>query len=179
MIDNMSLAATFLGAGIGAFFPGPLPINLEGALYCSSALPHTFFLSIACALVTEFWSLIALRFAQGVTCAGLTVIPAAIVRDHVGGDRMARLMSLIMMVFLIVPIIAPAVGQIILMVADWRAIFSAMALAGLVVGFWVWLRLPETLTEDAQQNIDLTTIIANMKEAVTKRSRSAMFWAAL
>ena len=55
------------------------------------------------------------------------------------------------------------------MVADWRAIFSAMALAGLVVGFWV-CSLPETLTEDAQQNIDLTTIIANMKEAVTKES---------
>ena len=163
------ISSYFLGAGIGAFFPGAFADKFGRRPILFVSLASYIFLSIACALVTEFWSLIALRFAQGVTCAGLTVIPAAIVRDHVGGDRMARLMSLIMMVFLIVPIIAPAVGQIILMVADWRAIFSAMALAGLVVGFWVWLRLPETLTEDAQQNIDFTTIIANMKEAVTKR----------
>lgn len=82
---------------------------------------------------------------------------------------MARLMSLIMMVFLVVPIIAPAIGQLILMVADWRAIFVAMAVMGFGVGLWVWVRLPETLTEANEQDIKPITILRNMKEALAKR----------
>jgi len=82
---------------------------------------------------------------------------------------MARLMSLIMMVFLVVPIVAPAIGQLILMVADWRVIFVAMAVMGLGVALWVWLRLPETLTEANEQDIKPITILRNMKEALAKR----------
>jgi len=91
------------------------------------------------------------------------------VRDHVGGDRMARMMSLIMMIFLLVPIIAPAIGQGIMMVFGWRAIFGAMALMGLLVGTWVWFRLPETLSADNKQEIDPVTILRNMGTALTTR----------
>lgn len=163
------ISSYFLGAGLGAFFPGAFADKFGRRPVLFVALASYITLALACAAVTDFWWLIGLRFIQGVACAGLSVVPAAIVRDHVGGDRMARLMSLIMMVFLIVPIIAPAIGQLILMVADWRAIFVGMAVMGLAVGLWVWLRLPETLTEANEQDIRPITILRNMKEALAKR----------
>ena len=163
------ISSYFLGAGIGAFFPGAFADKFGRRPVLFVGLASYIVLSLACALVTDFWWLIALRLAQGLACAGLSVVPAAIVRDHVGGDRMARLMSLIMMVFLIVPIIAPAIGQLILMVFDWRAIFVGMAIMGLAVGLWVWVRLPETLTEANEQDIRPVTILRNMSEAVLKR----------
>ncbi|RGP42212.1 Multidrug resistance protein [Altererythrobacter insulae] len=163
------ISSYFLGAGIGAFFPGAFADKFGRRPVLFVGLASYIVLSLACALVTDFWWLIGLRLAQGLACAGLSVVPAAIVRDHVGGDRMARLMSLIMMVFLIVPIIAPAIGQLILMVLDWRAIFVAMAVMGLAVGLWVWVRLPETLTEANEQDIRPVTILRNMSEAVLKR----------
>ncbi len=163
------ISSYFLGAGLGAFFPGAFADKFGRRPVLFVGLASYILLSLACALVTSFDWLIALRFIQGLSCAGLSVVPAAIVRDHVGGDRMARLMSLIMMIFLIVPIIAPAIGQLILMVADWRAIFGAMAIAGGAVAVWVWLRLPETLTEANTQDIRPITILRNMKEALSLR----------
>ncbi|WP_379545648.1 multidrug effflux MFS transporter [Qipengyuania sp. DSG2-2] len=163
------ISSYFLGAGLGAFFPGAFADKFGRRPVLFVGLASYVLLSLACALVTRFDVLIALRFVQGIACAGLSVVPAAIVRDHVGGDRMARLMSLIMMIFLIVPIIAPAIGQLILMVADWRAIFGAMAIAGGAVAVWVWLRLPETLTEANTQDIRPITILRNMKEALSLR----------
>ncbi len=163
------ISSYFLGAGLGAFFPGAFADKFGRRPVLFVGLASYVLLSLACALVTSFDWLIALRFIQGLSCAGLSVVPAAIVRDHVGGDRMARLMSLIMMIFLIVPIIAPAIGQLILMVADWRAIFGAMAVVGSAVAVWVWLRLPETLTEANTQDIRPMTILRNMKEALSLR----------
>ncbi len=163
------ISSYFLGAGLGAFFPGAFADKFGRRPVLFVGLASYILLSLACAIVTDFWWLIGLRLIQGISCAGLSVVPAAIVRDHVGGDRMARLMSLIMMVFLVVPIVAPAIGQLILMVADWRVIFVAMAVMGLCVGLWVWLRLPETLTEANEQDIKPITILRNMKEALAKR----------
>jgi DHA1 family bicyclomycin/chloramphenicol resistance-like MFS transporter len=163
------ISAYFLGAGLGAFFPGAFADKFGRRPVLFIALGSYIILSVACAVTTNFWWLIGLRLVQGIACAGLSVVPAAIVRDHVGGDRMARLMSLIMMVFLVVPIIAPAIGQVILLVGDWRLIFVAMAVMGAGVSVWVWVRLPETLTEANEQDIKPITILRNMREALAKR----------
>ena len=167
---QLVIGAYFLGSGIGAFFPGAFADRFGRRPILFLGLLSYILLSLACALVTSFETIVALRFIQGMTCAGLSVVPAAIVRDHVGGDRMARLMSLIMMIFLLVPIVAPAIGQGIMMVAGWRAIFGAMAVMGLAVGAWVWLRLPETLAADNKQEIDPATILRNMWTALSTRS---------
>ena len=167
---QLVIGAYFLGSGIGAFFPGAFADRFGRRPILALGLVSYIVLSLACAIVTDFNTIVALRALQGLTCAGLSVVPAAIVRDHVGGDRMARMMSLIMMIFLLVPIVAPAIGQGIMMVAGWRAIFGAMAVMGLVVGVWVWLRLPETLAEDNKQEIDPATILRNMWTALSTRS---------
>lgn len=166
---QLVIGAYFLGAGAGAFFPGAFADRFGRRPILFLGLASYIVLSLACALANDFWLLVGLRVVQGVTCAGLSVVPAAIVRDHVGGDRMARMMSLIMMIFLLVPILAPAVGQGIMMVAGWRAIFGAMAVMGLGVSLWVWWRLPETLQDEHRQEIDPMTILRNMGTALTTR----------
>lgn len=163
------ISSYFLGAGIGALFPGVLADRFGRRPILAIALASYIALSLACAFAKSFDQIITLRFVQGLSCAGLSVIPAAIVRDKVGGDRMARLMSLIMMIFLIVPIIAPAIGQLILMLAGWEAIFISMGIMGVVVSGWMWLRLPETLTDENVQKIDLGTISRNMANALFNR----------
>ena len=94
----------FLGAGIGALFPGALAdrFGRRPILFISLATYIGF--SLACMFVPDFQSLLVMRFTQGLCTAGLSVLPAAIVRDRVGGDQMAKLMSLIMMTFLVVPL---------------------------------------------------------------------------
>lgn len=167
---QLVIGGYFLGAGIGAFFPGAFADRFGRRPVLALGLASYIVLSLACALATNFWVLVGLRVLQGITCAGLSVVPAAIVRDRVGGDRMAKMMSLIMMIFLLVPIIAPAVGQGILMVAGWRAIFGAMAVVGALVSVWVWWRLPETLAPENVQDIDPKTILRNMGRSLTERS---------
>ncbi|NMW32215.1 multidrug effflux MFS transporter [Altererythrobacter sp. RZ02] len=166
---QMVIGAYFLGAGIGAFFPGAFADKFGRRPVLFFGLTCYFVLSVACALATDFWTLIGFRLAQGLGAASLSVVPAAIVRDKVGGDRMARMMSLIMMIFLVVPIIAPGIGQLILLVASWRWIFGAMAVMSLIVGGWVWLRLPESLAPENAQDINVRTILVNMGTALTRR----------
>lgn len=166
---QLVISSYFLGAGIGAFFPGAFADRFGRRPVLAVGLIAYIVLSLGCALVSDFWVLVAMRVVQGICCAGLSVVPAAIVRDHVGGDRMARLMSLIMMIFLLVPILAPAIGQGIMMLAGWRAIFGAMAVMGVIVGAWVWVRLPESLAPENVQDIDPPTILRNMGKALSVR----------
>jgi len=163
------IGAYFLGSGIGAFFPGAFADKFGRRPVLALGLVVYVVFSIACALVTSFEWLVGLRLVQGLWCAGLSVVPAAIVRDRVGGDRMARLMSLIMMIFLAVPLVAPAIGQVILNFVGWRWIFGAMAIMGTVVGIWVWARLPESLAPENQQDIEPRTILRNMGTALMRR----------
>ncbi|VVT09481.1 multidrug effflux MFS transporter [Erythrobacter sp. EC-HK427] len=163
------IGAYFLGGGIGAFFPGAFADRFGRRPVLALAIISYVVLSLACSLVTDYTLLLAFRLLQGVLCAGLTVVPAAIVRDQVGGDKMARLMSLIMMIFLVVPLLAPAIGQAIMHFLGWRAIFGVMAIMGTVVGLWAWARLPETLNEDNVQDVRVGTILRNMGQALWAR----------
>lgn len=158
-----------LAAAIGALLPGALADRfgrrkvLFGALGCYAVL------AVVCALATSFEMLLAARALQALTSAGLSVLPSAIVRDRFSGDRMARVLSTIILVFMAVPMIAPSFGQAILLVADWRWIFGGTAVLSLLVTLWVWLRLPETLDPANRQDIHLATIAGNMVSGLTER----------
>jgi MFS transporter, DHA1 family, multidrug resistance protein len=100
--------------------------------------------AVSCGLATSFETLLAGRCLHGIAAASMTVVRSA-VRDQYSGRRMARVMSLMFMVFLTVPILAPSLGQLVLSAASWRYIFITCGLYGTLVWVWACVRLPETL----------------------------------
>ena len=164
------VGAYLLAAGIGTLVPGAFADRYGRRPVLFVALFLYITLSIACALASTFDMLVVLRAAQGFFAAGIIALPPAIIRDRVGGDKMARMMSLIFVIFLLVPAVAPSIGQgVLVLMGDWRWIFASMALAGVVMSAWVYFRLPETLHEEDRQEIRIGPIARNMKSAVTLR----------
>ncbi|MEC7741061.1 MAG: multidrug effflux MFS transporter [Pseudomonadota bacterium] len=160
-----------LAGGIGTLIPGAFADRYGRRPVLFTALGFYIAFSLACALVTSFTQLIVLRALQGFFAAGIIALPPAIIRDRVGGDKMARMMSLIFVIFLLVPAVAPSIGQgVLLVMGDWRWIFVSMAVLGVAMTLWVHFRLPETLHEEDKQPIRVGVIARNMRSAVTLRS---------
>jgi DHA1 family bicyclomycin/chloramphenicol resistance-like MFS transporter len=159
-----------LTAGIGALAPGALADRFGRRPILLGSIAVYIVLSIASAMAPTYHALIAVRAAQGFFAAGIVALPPAIIRDRVGGDKMAKMMSLIFVIFLMVPAVAPTIGEGILQLGNWRAIFGFMAVLGVAVGAWVHFRLPESLSEENRQPIHLGTIAANMARALSTPS---------
>ncbi|WP_245806036.1 multidrug effflux MFS transporter [Erythrobacter donghaensis] len=155
-----------LAGGLGSLVPGALADRFGRRPILLGAVAVYILLSALCALAPSYDALIAIRGVQGFFAAGIVALPPAIIRDRVGGDKMARMMSLIFVIFLMVPAVAPTIGQGILEFGNWRAIFGAMAVLGVVMGLWVHIRLPESLTEANRQPILPRTIARNMTRAL-------------
>ncbi len=163
--------AYLIGIGGAQFFYGSIsdvlgrrPILFAGlAIYAAGSLLALF--------TRDFDVLIVARLIQGTGAAAGRVLAIAIVRDRFEGRDMARIMSLSMMVFLTVPIIAPALGSLILLFGSWHLIFVAMLLLALALFVWFGVRMPETLHPEYRIPFSLRSIgKAAMLTLTTRRS---------
>jgi len=161
-----------LASGFGALLPGSLADRYGRRPVLFTCLGLYAFISLACALAPSFNALLAARFAQGFFTAGLAVLPAAIIRDRFEGDGMAKLLSLIFLVFMIVPVLAPTLGHIVLQFAPWQYVFGLLAVMSGIVFTWAYKRLPETLAIEDRQPIDARSVMANLP--LTFRTRVAI-----
>lgn len=160
-----------LATGFGSLVPGLFADHFGRRPVLLVALAVYILTSLACALSPSFGVLLALRVLQGFGTAALMVLPAAIIRDRFEGDQMARLTSMIFIVFMVVPVLAPSLGQAVLLVKnDWHWIFVALAAYCSLVAVWTWLRLPETLHPEYCQPIDPRTVVHNLPLTLTTRS---------
>ena len=158
-----------LGFGVGQLVWGPLadrfgrkPVLAVGvALYAAFAL--------LCGVAASFPLLIAGRVAMGASAAVTRVLVVAMVRDLFEGEAMARVMSLVFMTFMLVPVLAPNVGQLILLLAPWRAIFLVLAGYGVVMWLWSFARLPETLHPEYRRALDPGDIGRAVREVSSDR----------
>lgn len=166
---QMVVAVFLLSTGFGSLLPGSIADRFGRRPVLLVSLGFYAVLSALVALVQDFQLLLVLRCLTGLIGASLMVVPMAIIRDRYEGDRMARLMSLVSAVFITVPVIAPSLGQAVLLFAGWRWIFIALAILGILAAFWVSLRLPETLEPDHRQGVNLTIIARNMLQAISTR----------
>ena len=167
---QMIVGAFLLGLGLGSLVPGAFADRFGRKPVLMFCIITYVLLTAASALTTSMDALIIIRLIQGLVSSGMSVLPQAIIRDKFEGDRMARLQSMIGMIFMIVPMIAPSIGQAIMHVAGWRWIFGVMGIYGLLIMAWVWWRLPETLHPDFRQPIRIGAIARNMGETLTNRA---------
>ena len=166
---QMVLSIFLVGFGLGQFVMGPLsdrfgrrPILLGGmVVYCAASL-----LAIA---APSFETLLLARALQGVATSATRVIATSIVRDCYAGRRMASVMSLTMMIFIAVPVVSPAFGQAVLLMAQWRGIFIVLMLYGVVTLVWSAMRMPETLAVANRRSLAVRDILDAFRQTITNR----------
>jgi DHA1 family bicyclomycin/chloramphenicol resistance-like MFS transporter len=126
--------------------------------------------AIAAAFAPNFETLLALRFLQGVGAASTRVIAVSIVRDRFGGRAMAEIMSLIFMIFMVIPVIAPSLGQVLMFFGNWHLIFIAMGVLAAFIGLWAYLRLPETQHPEDRRPFTFAAIGQAFAAVLTNRT---------
>ena len=163
------ITAYLLGMGCAQLVFGPLSDRFGRKLPLLGGLGLYALCALAIVFIPSFTGLLALRFIQGIGAAATRVITISIVRDVYGGRMMAEVMSLVLMVFMIVPVIAPSVGQLIMIFAEWHMIFVVICLFALLVASLVMLRLPETLSPEHRRPFTVTSILAGFRIVLTNR----------
>jgi MFS transporter, DHA1 family, multidrug resistance protein len=138
------VTAYMTGLGVGQLFWGLLSDRFGRRPILFGGLTLYVIAALLCSLTGGFHALLAWRFVHGLAAACVTVT-RSVVRDLYSGRQMARVMSLTFVVFLTVPVLAPSLGQLILLAAPWRYIFVVFAVFAALVASWGYFRLPETL----------------------------------
>jgi DHA1 family bicyclomycin/chloramphenicol resistance-like MFS transporter len=166
---QLVISAFLLGFGGAQLIYGPLSdrIGRKAILLVSLAFYAAF--ALLAGLAASFELLLGARMLQGIAAAGTRVLVVSIVRDRFRGSGMARVMSLVSIVFMIVPMLAPSFGQAVLAVASWRFIFIGLTVYSLAVLFWALIRLPETLPPERRRALSLTKIREAVSTTLTTR----------
>lgn len=163
------ITAFVLGFGLAQPIHGPLSDRFGRRPVLIGSMIVYVVANLIATASGSFSLMLAARFVGGLAIASTRVVAVAMVRDLHSGRAMARVMSLIFMVFMAVPVIAPALGQGILLLGSWRLIFGVIAGASLLVLIWFALRMPETLPPEKRQPLDLRTIAGNWRITLTDR----------
>ena len=166
---QLVITSFVFGMGLGTLFVGPLsdaygrkPVIYAGAgLYALTAL--------ACYFANSLDTLLIARVLQGMSVAAARVVSMAIMRDLFKGREMAKIMSFVMMVFIMVPAVAPLMGQGIIALAGWQSIFLVYILIVAVIMVWFGLRQHETLAVEHRRPLDFRVLVAATRELFTHR----------
>jgi DHA1 family bicyclomycin/chloramphenicol resistance-like MFS transporter len=158
--NRRQLVITFylLGFGIAQLVYGPISdrVGRRPVLVVTMGFYAAF--ALLCGIVSSFEWLLVARALQGVAAAGTRVLVVSVVRDRFEGGAMARVMSLVFIIFMIIPVLAPSFGQAVLAFASWRYIFIGLAVYGAVVLLWSLLRLPETLAPENRRPLSFASV---------------------
>lgn len=168
--ERQFIVSSYLfGFGFAQLLYGPISDRFGRRMPMIFGLALYIICALAIVAIPSFGGLLALRFIQGAGAASTRVITVSIVRDVFGGRAMAEVMSLIMMVFMIVPIIAPGTGQLIMLGGDWHLIFLFIAVMGMAILAWMMIRLPETLSPADVRPLTFSSIAGGFRIVLTNR----------
>ena len=166
---QLVVTALFVGLALGQVFFGPLSDSYGRKPAIQAGLLLFILGCLMSILATDFTVMLAGRVLQGLGAAGPRSVTVALVRDRYEGRAMARVMSLVMAVFIMVPALAPGIGQVILMIAHWRAIFGFMLAVAAISLVWFALRQPETLAPARRVGFSPSRILLAVRETCASR----------
>lgn len=163
---QLVISLMFIGLAIGQPFYGPLSdsIGRKPAMYAGFVI--LVIGSLISMFATDYTTMLVGRFLQGFGAAGPRTVAMALIRDRFEGSEMARVMSFIMTIFILVPILAPALGQGILLFTGWRAIFVFFILFSLAVQVWLAIRQPETLPPAKRRPFTMVSVGTGLLEVL-------------
>ena len=167
--NQLIISIFILGLALGQVLYGPLSdtIGRKPVIYLGSGI---FMLGCFISLfATSFLLMLAGRLIQGLGIAGIRIVIVALIRDKYKGREMAKTMSFIMTLFMLVPIIAPAIGQAIVSFSHWRVIFGFFLLLAVISIVWFYLRQPETLSIDKRVPLSLSKVLSATVEVCSNR----------
>jgi DHA1 family bicyclomycin/chloramphenicol resistance-like MFS transporter len=166
---QLIISIIFLGSALGQLFFGPLSdkTGRKPAIFTG----YAFFItgSLVSVFSVNFPLMLVGRVLQGLGLSAPQAVTMALVRDQYEGRRMARVMSFAMMVFILVPMIAPTVGQGILSIGSWRSIFGSFLVFALITITWFGLRIPETLSPEHRAPFSVKRITSAIREVLNIR----------
>jgi DHA1 family bicyclomycin/chloramphenicol resistance-like MFS transporter len=163
---QLVVIAYFVGFASTQLIWGPLADRFGRKPILAAGIVLYGLFALLCASAASFPLLIAGRLAMGASAAVTRVLVVAMVRDLFEAEAMARVMSLVFMTFMLVPVLAPNIGQAILLVASWRAIFVVLAAYALTMLVWSSLRLPETLHPEYRRSLTWREMSGAIMETV-------------
>ena len=171
--NQMLVTMIFLGLGVGQLFFGPLsdcygrkPIVYAGFILFLLA-------SLICLYAPSLEIMVIGRILQGIGLSAPRTMAISIIRDTYEGDYMAKVMSFVVAFFILVPVVAPAIGKVILDGFGWKAIFYAQLFFALVTALWFWKRQPETLHPEYKIPFSSHVFIDGLKEFIRYRETVA------
>ncbi|MDB5721902.1 MAG: Bcr/CflA subfamily drug resistance transporter, partial [Alphaproteobacteria bacterium] len=169
--NQRQLVVSFYMFGFGTtqLVYGPLSDRFGRKPILAVSLLLYIVFALACAAAGSFALLLTARLLQGAAAASSRVLTVSIVRDRFEGEKMARLMSLAFMTFMLIPVLAPSFGQVTLLIASWRAIFFGLSIFAAVMLAWSVIRLPETLHPEFRRPLSASAILEAARETVTNR----------
>lgn len=167
--QQLVIFAYILGFGIPQLFFGPISDRYGRKGLLQISLIGYSVTAFMCMTANSFEMLLGIRFLQGVFSAGARVIAGAVIRDVTSGRVMAKVMSLVLTVFMIVPILAPGIGTIVMQFAHWKWTFGVLGIAGFMTFFWTLLRLPKTLPLEKRRSLDFKSITSAYWTVMTTR----------
>lgn len=168
--QQLIVIAYMMGFGVSQLFYGPLTDRYGRRNVLFISLGCYVAAGIACVFAPNFFWLIVARIFQGASAGGSRVIAVSAARDLYSGRTMAKVMSLIMIVFMAAPILAPSFGTLMLEFTDWKGIFWALVIFGLVMVVWVYFRMPETLPHDRRAPLNVPAVARNYWTVLSTRA---------
>lgn len=167
--NQLLITLFFLGLGTGPLLFGPVSdsIGRKPVVYMGFGL--FIFASLLCVYSHSLELMITGRILQGISLSAPRTISIAMIRDKYSGDYMARVMSFVTVIFILVPIIAPTLGKWILDFYSWEAIFHVQVVFGILVALWFWRRQPETLIPRKRTSFRGSVFVSGYKELLNYR----------
>ncbi|MEZ5883764.1 MAG: MFS transporter [Paracoccaceae bacterium] len=166
---QLVLTSFVLGMGVGTFLSGPISDATGRKVAITAGFAIYMVAAVVAARAQSLESLLIARFVQGLGAAGPRIVALAMVRDIYSGREMARVTSFVMMVFILIPAVAPAIGQGIIAMTGWRGVFWAFVLFGLVAAIWLNLRQPETLPPERRRPLRPAPLWSAAREVLANR----------